>query len=619
MSPLEPNWKRRRLRAPREEGEVLAIPPLADMPATIAQNREQIAKWDVQVLGRPLTDLRRQARAEALTAAARYTNQPEESARPLPSLPPNLDIPLIVGGHQPELFHPGVWAKNFVLDGLSKSTGGIGLHLIVDNDAMTSARIAVPVGSREQPRIEHIAFDTDANSVPWEEARLRDESLFRTFPDRVAAALSCWPIEPMLSSIWPAAIARLPGPSDQPRPRLVDLLTAVRHEAERRAGLSHLELPISQLCETESFAWFVCRLLSDPRRTHSAYNEVVAEYRRINRVRNRQRPVPDLSIRSDGEWLEFPFWIWQAGDSHRGRLFVRATSTELQLASGDTVITSLPYPILGATDSAVPKLRALSSLGWKLRPRALTTTLFVRVFLADAFLHGIGGAKYDEMTDRLIARLFGVAPPSYLTVTATHRLPLGGWNVSPSDVSALNHRLWDFDHNPERFLTVNIFDAANIPSPSPPVSGGEGRGEGDMLDTMRFAEPPHPNPLPRCGGEGTELLKTTLDTSEVTTLLAEKRRLIAEQQAQDTLDRHDPQRISHAENDQRRRRFQTINQRLATLASDTRLALATDLQTVQRQLAANAALRSREYSFCLFSNADDMSRLQNSAQAVGRK
>lgn len=557
MSPLESSWKRRRLRAPREEGEVLAIPPLAEMPATIAENRELIAKWDVQVLGRPLTDLRRLAREEALTAAARFTNQPDAPERNGLARRASLDVPLIVGGHQPELFHPGVWAKNFVLNDLAQATGGIGLHLIVDNDAITSTSIAVPVGSREQPRIEHIPFDTDANSVPWEEARLRDESLFRSFPDRVAAALSCWPIEPMLSVLWPAAIALLPRVSEQPRPRLVDLLTVVRREAERRAGLSHLELPISQLCETESFAWFVCSLLSDPRRTHTVYNEVVAEYRRVNRVRNRQRPVPDLSIRADGDWLEFPFWVWQPGDSQRGRLFVRATTNEIQLANGETVIATLPLPISGAAESAVAQLRALSSRGWKLRPRALTTTLFARVFLADAFLHGIGGAKYDEMTDRLIARLFGVAPPSYLTVTATHRLPLSSWNVTLFDVSTLKHRLWDFDHNPERDIATNR------------------RMEGVSL--------------------------------EFTTLLAEKQGLIAMQQTQDALGRHDPRRASHAENDQRRRRLRALNRHLATLASKTRSALTTDLQTVESQLAANAVLRSREFSFCLFSNADDIS------------
>lgn len=544
MSPLEPSWERRPLRAPREAGAVLAIPPLADMPAAIAKNREQIATWDVQVLGKPLAELRRMAREEVLAAAERFVGQASSLSaipRQAGSLP---HVPLIVSGHQPELFHLGVWAKNFVLDHLAKATGGIGLHLIVDNDAVSSTRIAVPVGSRESPHIEFIPFDADAGATPWEEARLRDETLFRTFADRVSAALACWPIQPMLSDLWPAAVEQA---ASLPLPHLSDLLTTVRREAERRLGLHNLELPISQLCETESFRWFVAALLSDPQRTHATYNEVVAEYRRVNRIRNRQHPVPDLAVRagnSNGNWLESPFWIWQAGDSRRGRLFVRATASELQLANGGTVVASLPRIDADSAESAVAELRALSSRGWKFRPRALTNTLFARAFFADAFLHGIGGAKYDEMTDRLIARLFGVTPPSYLTVTTTQRLPLGGWDVTTADVATLKHRFWDFDHTLERHL-------------APP------------------------------------------DHLEIAALFAEKQRLIAEQHTQDALDRRDPRRASHAENDQRRRRFQAINQHLATLAHEARSALAAELHTAQTHLAANAILQSREFSFVL--------------------
>ncbi len=569
MSPLEPNWERRPLRAPHEDGAVLAIPSLADMPAAIAKNREQIATWDVQVLGRSLADLRRLAREEVLAAAERFTHQLDAQARGNddPSLARRAgeNVPLIVSGHQPELFHSGVWAKNFVIDRLAKATGGIGLHLIVDNDAVSSTRIAVPVGSREALRIEFIPFDADAGAVPWEEATLLDETLFRTFTDRVSAALACWPIEPMLSEIWPAAIERLPSvgrAASVTLPRLSGLLTIVRREAERRLGLNNLELPISQLCETESFAWFVCSLLNDPQRTHAIYNEVVAEYRRVNRVHNRQHPVPDLGSRAgdaEGNWLESPFWIWRSGDSRRGRLFVRVTSFELQLANGETVIGSLPRPVAASVESTVAQLRVLSLRGWKLRPRAITNTLFARVFLADAFLHGIGGAKYDEMTDRLIARLFGVTPPSYLTVTATHRLPLGSWNVTESKVAALKHRLWDFDHTPERHLSL---DVSPVPFPPREVTGPT--------------------------------------ATEVAELLAEKQRLIAEQHAQDTLDRHDPRRTSRAENNQRRRRLRAISQRLAAIASATHAALTAQRQAAETQLAANAILQSREFSFCLF-------------------
>lgn len=576
VPPLEPSWKRHPLRAPREDGEMLAIPPLADMPAAIVKNRELIATWDVQVLGKPLVELRRMAREEVLTTAERFSNQPEARARganvaraPSLALRVSEDVPLIVGGHQPELFHPGVWAKNFVLGHLAKATGGIGLHLIVDNDAVSSTRIAVPVGSREAPHIEFIPFDADAGAAPWEEAPLRDESLFRTFADRVSAVLSCWPIRPMLSDLWPTAVGHA---SRVPSPRLSDLLTLVRREAERRLGLHNLELPISQLCETESFAWFVASLLSVPHRTHATYNDVVAEYRRVNRVRNRQHPVPDLGHRAgdlDGDWLEFPFWIWRAGDSRRGRLFVRTADSEVQLASRETFVASLPRIDAGSAEAVVAELRALLSRGWKLRPRALTNTLFARVFFADAFLHGIGGAKYDEMTDRLIASLFGATPPSYLTVTVTHRLPLGGWNVTPADVAILKHRLWDFDHNIERAFMLTPYRRAG--GVSPPVSSTS-EITGGLTPPAR---------------------------QECAELLAEKQRLIAEQHAQDALDRHDPRRASHAENDQRRRRFQAINQRLVMLAHEARSTLAAELHAAQTHLAANTILQSREFSFGL--------------------
>ena len=31
--------------------------------------------------------------------------------------------PFILSGHQPEMFHPGVWYKNFVLGGLAQADG----------------------------------------------------------------------------------------------------------------------------------------------------------------------------------------------------------------------------------------------------------------------------------------------------------------------------------------------------------------------------------------------------------------------------------------------------------------------------------------------------------------
>ena len=60
----------------------------------------------------------------------------------------------------------------------------------------------------------------------------------------------------------------------------------------------------------------------------------------------------------------------------------------------------------------------------KVRSRALTNTLFARLFLSDLFIHGIGGGKYDELTDDLIRRFYGIEPPEFLILSATRLLPL---------------------------------------------------------------------------------------------------------------------------------------------------------------------------------------------------
>jgi hypothetical protein len=72
--------------------------------------------------------------------------------------------------------------------------------------------------------------------------------------------------------------------------------------------------------------------------------------------------------------------------------------------------------------------------------------------LSDLFIHGIGGAKYDELTDLIIRRFFGIEPPAYMTATATFRLPIDRPTVSLDDVRRSAQRLRDFHYRPESLL-----------------------------------------------------------------------------------------------------------------------------------------------------------------------
>jgi hypothetical protein len=53
----------------------------------------------------------------------------------------------------------------------------------------------------------------------------------------------------------------------------------------------------------------------------------------------------------------------------------------------------------------------------------LTLTTFLRLFVADQFVHGIGGGRYDQVADRFIASQFGIAPPGFAVTTGTLYFP----------------------------------------------------------------------------------------------------------------------------------------------------------------------------------------------------
>src|SRR5262249_26691973 len=138
---------------------------------------------------------------------------------------------------------------------------------------------------------------------------------------------------------------------------------AMRRRHEREWGCDNLELPVSRLAGTRAFGRFVAHIVTDLPRFHLAYNGAIRAYREANRIEHKLHPAPEIERR--GQSFEAPFWFPRNGS--RGKEFV---------------------PTAGEVHPPAP-----------VRPRALTLTLFARVCLGDFFIHGIGGGKYDEVTD----------------------------------------------------------------------------------------------------------------------------------------------------------------------------------------------------------------------------
>ena len=311
-----------RIRAPRVHGAVESAPPLTQLSSAVAANRTLLNRAKPPILGRDWLELRREAAEAALQAAVAYHARSGQPA-PMPA-----SRTLVMAGHQPELFHPGVWVKNFALHGLARATGTTAVNLVVDNDAVKSTTLRLPVQTEDQgsrlARVVQLPFDQRSIETPYEEYAVRDEELFRSLPERASAYTSAWGFEPFLRAFWAEAVRQ-----GERTDSLGERIAAARRHFERAWGCVNLEIPVSDLNRTAPFAWFACHILDHLPDFRTHYNQSVEAYRHRYGIRSRSHPVPNLA--SEGDWLETPFWSWEHGQTRRERLFARLSHERIEL------------------------------------------------------------------------------------------------------------------------------------------------------------------------------------------------------------------------------------------------------------------------------------------------
>jgi len=392
------------------------------------------------------------------------------------------DTGFLVTGHQPELFHPGVWAKHFAVGEAAASMGLVPLNLIGDQDQPKRLAIRVPTRTSQGLGACWVPFYDASPLLAWEEYELatpengakptvlpEGEHILESqaakgltnvgsvdvlglpdFAQRVTAECGELLPEMILPRFWTLAMqlaSRLHPPLG-----LAELLAGARRTWEQRWDYYNAEVRVSALCDTEPFLAFVATILGQLPDFVQHHNAELHAYRRENRVRSRSHPVPPLQM-ADG-WYEAPFWVWTRGQP-RQRLWWCGESHRWQLRLGE-VDTCMTIPAMRRREDLLDLRQSLASAGWKIRPRALTLTLFARLFLAEMFVHGIGGGIYDRFTDRLMSRIWGIEPPQYAVVTATLRLPLPLPSPPSCNRVEVLHRLRDCRFNPDRVLSTEL-------------------------------------------------------------------------------------------------------------------------------------------------------------------
>ena len=408
------------LAAPPDDGGILLWPREPSFTSLIEANRRLRRSYAFPILGRTFADL-----------VADDLNGP----------------PIVMAGHQPAFIHPGVWAKIVVASKLAASLGAAARFLLVDSDAAPRTALTWPASDDDYCSIAGAAGPSWPAGRSYEQLPAVPKDAWRGLFNRVPER---WQADP--ASAMPIFVRVFLDGSPAPDyvTRWISGMTAVDHMLEIASPRFVRD---SELWSVQpAFAGGAASALTAHLLLHAdefwaAYNTALAAYRQRRGIRGHQHPIPDL-IR-DGERTEMPFWVLHDSQPRR-RLFVsRAGARDLQLWAA-----AEPICMLSHGDLASNLVGALAAcLGhWRIRPRALTLTMFARLFACDLFIHGIGGAKYDQITDEIIRQFFGVEPPAYACVSATCRLPLRTYPVTEADRASCVRLLRDVMYNPRRCL-----------------------------------------------------------------------------------------------------------------------------------------------------------------------
>jgi hypothetical protein len=434
------------LTVPSEDGELIVQSDFAEWAALARANRAAAAQWEFEVAGRDIGSLRILAReavghaSEGLSAKLGVPLGVPIGERPAP------DSLLIMTGHQPALFHPGVWIKDFLMQRLAEETGAMAVDLVVDSDGFETVGASVPsYGPPVRRRSAHLVVAEPGACYAL--TPVPSGSDIQTFCRAVERMLGPLPSETVRANF--ATFCEGLRDAASEAANLAELLTIARRRHERAAGTDYRELSVTALAATEAFAWFVADMALSARRFVDAYNAELHSFRSINKTRSAAQPVPDL--RSEDARFELPLWVLAGGTR------TPVWAEEIQ-GGGVRLLLGESAPSVELPASGKAAVRALEDAGCLIVPKALALTLFARVFCCDLFIHGLGGGRYDAVTDGVCRRYYGVEPPRFAMASLTLHLPLPAQPPAEADIGALQERMNRITHNPDAFVGEVEFD-----------------------------------------------------------------------------------------------------------------------------------------------------------------
>jgi len=268
---------------------------------------------------------------------------------------------VVAAGHQAWLWHPGILAKNLAVSAAARRFDAVAVHIVVDHDAHEATRLALPVVQGDRLLVHEVSLDDDDPQVPTGCRPPADVQ-------RVVGVL-----HDAIRQLGPTLAVDL-----QPIIDAYEQLGQHRTLAEQTAAVvEHLSLPY-----TGPMAWMFSSSLGQFARYNQLIERMVSEadscVESYNRAVNEHPGAGVAPLLVERQRVELPLWLleWQRP---RRRVFADLTGSKPALVSGD--------------GRSIDRQAILA-------PKALLLTTVMRALVCDFFIHGQGGAVYDQVTER---------------------------------------------------------------------------------------------------------------------------------------------------------------------------------------------------------------------------
>ena len=367
--------------APKHDGALL-IWPAADSLAEVAQ------------------------RNHANLTGERSLAEQRESMRRYLGIDP--DRLLIATGHQCELHHPGVWVKTVLVDAIARKAEASTLYLALDTDSPKHLKLKWPGFAAP------LSDDPSASGAAW--TGLIDPPLpshLQRLSDAAHAAAEQGDVGEALPKQLDHFRAFLVDQRDAIAPLdLPAVLAESCHWLDWQLDLDYALFTASGLFESPGWIEFARHMAADAAGFAAVYNASLAAYRTSEGITDPERPMPDLAMEQDR--IELPFWLDDLEGGVRHRASVRRDGSAWMIEHPGRADDA--FLLEGNSAALLAWLRARRL---RMSSRALSLTLFLRLFVVDLFIHGIGGAHYDQVTDAVIRDYFDIEPPTFAVATAT--------------------------------------------------------------------------------------------------------------------------------------------------------------------------------------------------------